>query len=420
MARLSFHCQKCGAGNPVEADLCQKCGTRILLIVEPPSTRYEVSPITPYEEYLLERLTVYERYVDKIAERFERVLELLSQHTDNTYKDHTLLATAISLLTQKGVLEGHEIGHLYNQTLSMETRQRVKEERHERLLRKFLAGHGGEQVAPVQFVNQVKNALSQLKAGRLSPCIKSLESAVLLSPQNSALLFFLGLHFYRADKPVLAREYLARGLQIEPQNGFACLLLGLLCGDSGNTAQAADILLDFAEKALKATFVIPYSRGRLHVAEGQWEEALECFKQALAARPCPEGHYALGCAYYQLNRFKLASRMLNKAIEGDEDYAQAWYGLGLIAVRTRNYTEAAEFFGAARDVEPDLERYCRAAQRKWQAGDRVRETPPMAPKRKGSRLISGGDKRLALFLRKETLRLCASLDESQEESETLV
>ena len=52
----NFHyCQKCRAANPLGQEFCLRCGTRLMIVVQPPSVRVDVSATTPHEEHLLER-----------------------------------------------------------------------------------------------------------------------------------------------------------------------------------------------------------------------------------------------------------------------------------------------------------------------------------------------------------------------------
>ena len=57
---------------------------------------------------------------------------------------------------------------------------------------------------------------------------------------------------------------------------------------------------------------------------------MEYFKESLFAFDAPETHYLVGCVYFQLNKFKLALRHLQKAVERDTNFADAWFMLAVI------------------------------------------------------------------------------------------
>src|SRR5204862_7707419 len=63
--------------------------------------------------------------------------------------------------------------------------------------------------------------------------IRYFEKALVLDPANVALALFVGEHFFRFNKPVLARAYLERALEKEGDNYTDRLVLGVICGDDG-------------------------------------------------------------------------------------------------------------------------------------------------------------------------------------------
>src|SRR5687767_12265222 len=72
---ISHFCQNCRAANPLGQEYCQRCGTRLMLIVRPPSMRVDFPETTPHEEHLLERLTILENTMARLAERLEQGLK---------------------------------------------------------------------------------------------------------------------------------------------------------------------------------------------------------------------------------------------------------------------------------------------------------------------------------------------------------
>jgi Flp pilus assembly protein TadD len=149
-------------------------------------------------------------------------------------------------------------------------------------------------------------------------------------------------------------------------------------------------------------FAAHYGLGRLFVAEQQWDKALREFKRALASKPSPEAHYALGCIYFQLNRDELAARHLRKAVALDQQYGEAFLLLGVIHKRCGNDELARRAFAQAQSrpgasVKP---------RKRQLAPEKV--TPLRlfgAGAWRNKRLImTGGDRRLAEALRKDALK----------------
>ncbi|HEV2883893.1 MAG TPA: hypothetical protein VGW36_03490 [Pyrinomonadaceae bacterium] len=77
MGEVAHYCQKCLAANPLGQDLCARCGTRLMIIVEPPATRFETAETAlSSEEHLLERISTLENRLAKLTEKVERGLQV--------------------------------------------------------------------------------------------------------------------------------------------------------------------------------------------------------------------------------------------------------------------------------------------------------------------------------------------------------
>src|SRR4030095_13578564 len=99
-------CQKCLAANPLGQDFCTRCGTRLMIIIEPSSSRFEAAPATvSTHEHLLERISAAENRVARLAERLEKSLDLLLRYAQNAYFDRSLIRALVGLLTEDGVVE---------------------------------------------------------------------------------------------------------------------------------------------------------------------------------------------------------------------------------------------------------------------------------------------------------------------------
>lgn len=102
---ISHYCQKCRGANPLGQEFCQRCGTRLMLIVEPPSARIDIPAHTPHEEHLLERMTMLENTLARLAERLEQSLKLLLRQSETTYSNHALVKSLIEILNECGVVD---------------------------------------------------------------------------------------------------------------------------------------------------------------------------------------------------------------------------------------------------------------------------------------------------------------------------
>ena len=102
---ISHFCQKCCAANPLGQEFCLRCGTRLMIVVQPPSMRIDPTETTPHEEHLLERLTILENTLARLTERLEQGLKLLLRQSETTFTHHALVKSLIEILNESGVVD---------------------------------------------------------------------------------------------------------------------------------------------------------------------------------------------------------------------------------------------------------------------------------------------------------------------------
>ena len=404
MSQVAHYCQKCLAANPLGQDFCTRCGTRLMIVVEPAGARYESTESGPSsEEHLLERISALENRLGRLTEKLERGLDLLLRQAQNAHFDRALVKALVSLLTDDGLVESDRLERLWLDRCQKDAEEQLESERREELRRKILANyHGPNSDAFEQFINEGFLFIDDEQLGR---GIRSLQRAAELAQDNAPLLYFVGEHFFKTGKTQRAQDYLARAYEISPGDRRVSLLLGLTCADEGDVERARE-LLNSATRLGGSTFAAHYGLGRLFVAEEKWRRALQEFKLALASKASPEAHYALGCLYYQLGRDVLAARHLRKALEMDEHYAEAFYVLGLISERAGQQQLAEQYFHKA-GARSLVRKTSPAKSRRQSPG--VVAAPLFRPSSANSRkLITGGDRRLAEALRQDALSACNS------------
>ena len=110
---ISHFCQKCRAANSLGQEFCQRCGTRLMIVVQPPSVRVDVPSTTPHEEHLLERMTMLENTLARLAERLEQGLKLLLRQSETTYSNHALVKSLIDILHESGVVDNEQLQSMW-------------------------------------------------------------------------------------------------------------------------------------------------------------------------------------------------------------------------------------------------------------------------------------------------------------------
>jgi tetratricopeptide (TPR) repeat protein len=382
-----------------------------MIVVEPRAARYEMEDESGVEQgdHLLERVSALEHRLLRLTERMEQALDLMLRQAHNSYFDHALLETLITLLSETGTIEAESLRRLWQERCAKDSAQQDLGKRRDEISRKIISQYRGPEQAA--FEKFVKEGIGLLADDEVSRGIRLLERATLISRDNLPLLVFIGEHFFREGQMALARDYLSRAFEFAPDDAGICLLLGLACGDEGEAERSRGLLESAAHKG-RASFAAHYGLGRLSVAAESWTDALASFKRALSARPCAEAHYVVASVYYKLNRDRMAARHLRRALEMDEEYAAAYYTLGLVQLRGGDTERALESFAAAREASVDNEPRYRNGARKMLRPEDVPGVPPVfaVTRNARKRLITSGDKRLAELVRADALEVAFKRD----------
>ena len=407
MPPVSHYCQKCLAANPLGQEFCARCGTRLMIIVEPPAARYEIAEsAVSNEEHLLERISGLENRQTRLTERLERALDLLLRQAQNSHFDRALVKALAGLLSDDGIIQNDRLERLWIDRCQKDAEEQQESERREVLRLRMLAHYFGRERAA--FEDQVNEGFLLIDDEQLGRGIRALQRAAGLSPDNAPLLSFLGEHFFMAGKTSKAQDYLSRAYEIVPGDKRLQLLLGLTCADEGDAERAKELLRS-STRVGGSTFAAHFGLGRLFIAEEQWKKAVQEFKLALASKPSPEAHYALGCLYYQLTRDSLAARHLRKAVELDGAYSEALHLLGLIYERAGQKSLAMEYFEKAGTGSFVSNAVSTRLKRQPSEPGGLASAFRMSSAR-SRKIITGGDRRLAEALRQDALSANSSGD----------
>lgn len=412
--KISHYCQKCLAGNPLGQEFCARCGTRLMIVVEPRAARYEAEESSvEQEDHLLERVSALEYRLVRVSEKLDQALDLLLRQAQSSYFDHSLMETLIGILGEAGTIDPDNLQALWEERCDRDAAEQEESHRREHLRRKIIAQYRGPEHDA--FESHVNEGMSLLEKQEPTKGTRLLERALLLSKNSLPLLSLLGEEYFRSGRTARARHYLTRAFAAAPDDVWLCLLLGLACGDEGEAARAR-ALLEQAARGGCSCFAVHYALGRLLAAEERWVEALAEFKLALAVWPSPEAHYVVGSVYYLLGRDRMAQRHLRKAVEMDQEYAAANFVLGLAYLRAGEAARARQAFEAARVAGLDGALYRSAARRPLRS-ENAPAVPPLwaAAREAKKRLLTGGDERLAEALRENALGAALSTYEPEEE-----
>ena len=396
---ISHYCQKCLAANPLGQEFCARCGTRLMIVVEPTSARYEVgSAGLSTDEHLLERISAAETRVARLAERLERSLDLLLRYAQNAYFDRSLVRALVNLLAEDGVVQTERLERLWSERCQRDAVEQEENVHRDELRLRILSR--SDESDKKTFEDLVNQGFLLIEDKQIAQGITKLQRAAEMGGgENAALNLFIGEHFFRRGKSKLARTYLAKAHAALPHDLRISLLLGLTCADDGEVELAKDLLSN-ANAQGGSSFAGHYGLGWLFVAEKNWRRALGEFKRALTVRPSPEAHYVLGCLYYELNRDALAVRHLRKATRMDSRYVEAFYLLAQVYERMGRQELAEQALQKAGPAVAPL-----SDSDLTTPSARVRKTASLFhPRKSGPPRLLAGDKRIIQALREDALQ----------------
>lgn len=364
-----IYCQRCKSANPLSADFCMTCGTRLHIITQPRGQVFDYSD-APFEEHLLERISALELAVQRANDRFEQLLDLAHQQATGSFYNHMMLEAMADVLSEHGLLDQDELEQRWKIRIARHHEKSIERDRLDERCENIIGGYRGNDLD--KFADLIDQGVILLGEGQVRRGVRLLETALAMDENNPELNFLLGEYYFHLGKPAEAYAYLRQALHLMPEHFGAHLLLGLLAGGEGETETAKEHL-QVALVQDKNSFAAHYGLGRLLARERKYNEALSHLKRALSLQPAPEMHYLVGRIYWDQGRAEQALKHLQKAVRLDPRFDAALYDLGFLYWQSNRPHEAQEHFRAAYEVNPRISHYRLAIEAR--AGDEL-PVPP--------------------------------------------
>lgn len=371
-----------------------------MLVVMPPSIKHESVWHDYSEEHLLERISHLELRLMQVTDRLSKILDLMLRQSQNIQREHLLVETLVEALEAAKIIENGQVSQIWKERQEAEEKKFAANERRERARENALAKTGGTKLD--LFTHLVKEGFHLIEHGEEANGLRTLERAAAMSPQNFPLLAFIAEHFFRADKRRQAGEYLEKALLLEPKDAKIALLLGLILTDEGEF-ERAKILLESCREQFG--FAANFPLGMIYAAENDFLNALVMFKQAQEENSSAETLYLVGSAFAEIGEPENALKNLQKAVEINANFADAWFMLGAVYLRIDDEKMARESFTRALSAK-DAGAQCHAVLKNPKKDvdasinllfSRISQTK--------KNLISSSAPRLVKFLREEIERI---------------
>ncbi|MDX1382797.1 MAG: tetratricopeptide repeat protein [Thermoanaerobaculia bacterium] len=351
-------CQVCGALQSDEADYCERCHQKLLVLSGPEAEEIpiEESPEESFsfDEHLLERISIHEEVLKRTAEAVRDIFSTLQKQEKNILINHTGLGALADLLDSHGVVSreswGEEWeGRAQSQLLALEKRERFAACR-EKISALY---HGG---ARDQFLQHLRQADVHFLSFELDAAVAELEAALDLDPGNYSLAHFLGETYFNERDSDTALARFERALELKPDH-FECLVYsGVIRYERGELG-AAEERLGTAAVLYPEAFLPLFCLGAIQAAKGDLDTAVVCLERATEIDPVPQAYYLLGNCHYEMGKPQPAIRALKEAVALDPRFEEAHHLLGLAYLERHWNRKALEAFREAQHLNPKKLRY---------------------------------------------------------------
>lgn len=401
MEKISHYCQKCRAANTVGERACRRCGTRLMLVVFPPSMRHDEGIIPSYyEDHLLERVSLLELQLAQVLEKIGMAYEFFARESKELQKDHKFIRAFSDALKEINPRLAEELSQKQNGIVAEKPEKLSGKDKENQQLGDLLARHSKPNSE--LFSHLLKEGIRLLEEREEKQAFQMLRRSALLSPENVPLLVFVAENLYRADKFEESKNYLEQAFELEPGNEKILLLRGAVCADCGETERARKFLGVLAGND-KTIVPVNFVWGITAAFEEKWSEALAAFKLALGYSEIPELHYLVGCVYFQLENFHSALQFFQKTAALDVQYSDAYFMQSVIYSIQNDVAAEEKMLG----IIPEI-RESGAQCTEFLTGKKTADLKTALPfqhfKNAKKQLLTGGAPRLAKFFRQQIFK----------------
>ncbi len=177
-----------------------------------------------------------------------------------------------------------------------------------------------------------------------------------LAPNDAAIHFFFGMVTVEMDLPVEAEKSLRKALELSPENPYYNYALGAVVANSRKWKEAA---LHFETYCRKKP---DDARGKLALASAYYhsfetEKARRLLEEVIdKPETAPGAHYHLGLLAIQENDFPGAIRHLDKAVQLNPRFAEAYAELGFAHMQAEDFDQAGKALERSLELAPEGQR----------------------------------------------------------------
>lgn len=370
MGSVTILCQWCGASNPSEREVCQRCGLRLLVFSGEIS---EIGAIPREDEEMeqegllldenvLERLSTSEDTLRRQTALVERLEQRVMELEQGIALLDAGMQALIELLDRRRVLRESEVLAAWERSAaSDQERQELLDKLRQRRELIVSRARTAGSTAAAACARALQAAELALVAGQQERALELFGEALRRGPANPELALLAGeVAFERGDGHA-AERYFRAALAWEPTNVQALIFLGTLLAEQGRVKEAV-AALERAASLAPDSFLPHFSLGALRAAGGQFEQARRHLAEAARRDANPQVLFLLGLVELDAGRPKAASAALERAVALDGEFEDAVYYLGLSYLELGWTRRARDCFQRVLAMDPQRLQYQQALQ----------------------------------------------------------
>ncbi len=187
--------------------------------------------------------------------------------------------------------------------------------------------------------------MDEFMLGKGQEALQELQRATELMPRDTNAFYYLGRLYFEGDNAPAALAALQRAIEMDPSNVRAQNQIGQSYEAMGRLPEAEHAYVKAIElergQAKKSGWP-SYNLGLLYFNNGRSEQAVSCFRQALASNPgFSEAKIKLAAL---LSDESEARGLLEEAVRSDPQNAEGHYRLALLLTKSGMRDEAQRHF----------------------------------------------------------------------------
>ena len=427
-----MYCQVCGARNEDDAEYCQRCRQKLMVLsgsaVSGEETLDAGDEEFSLDEHLLERISILEEVLKRTGETVQKVLSAMERQEESILVHHAGMLALRDLLERQDVINTAEWSDLWESKMDYQFLVLEKRERFAAVKDSILGLYeGARRSAFTKLLEEAEHALNGLDMAR---AMKALEAASGLDRRNHELARFLGESHFQEGKLERALKHFDRLLAVKPDHIQGLVYTGVIQLQQGEEQRGQE-LLERAVIRHPDAFLPHFCLGASLAGRGQLKSAAAYLSRAAEIDVVPQALYLLGRCHYEMGRPARAIESLGRAVQVDPAFEECHHLLGLCYLDRGWNRKALAAFRTAQQLNPRRMRYRDlVAYLSGRSGADLPRTSPVAADwvSRGEQAIRSGDAPEALRCYREALALdpdnpallmscalaCLRLDRSQE------